>query len=149
MKEREEEMERMREHVFKESDQNKDRLISFPEFLAETKRDEFDKDPGWDTIDKEGEEFTEEEYKAYELQRQQEIQDMLNRGIVPPGYPYYGDLPPGADPYQVPPQGTADKLGQQPASQPNLNQQQNPGQAQIHEDLQPPQPHEVKQAGQP
>ena len=46
MREREEEMERMREHVFGESDLNKDRLISFEEFLAETKRDEFEKDPG-------------------------------------------------------------------------------------------------------
>ena len=46
MREREEEMERMREHVFGESDLNKDRLISFEEFLAETKRDEFEKDLG-------------------------------------------------------------------------------------------------------
>merc|ERR1719461_620969 len=53
MKEREEEMERMREHVFKESDTNKDRMISYEEFLAETKRDEYEKDEGWDTIDEE------------------------------------------------------------------------------------------------
>ena len=46
MREREEEMERMREHVFGESDLNKDRLISFEEFLAETKRYEFEKDLG-------------------------------------------------------------------------------------------------------
>ena len=46
MREREEEMERMREHVFRESDVDRNRLISFDEFLAETKRDEFDKDPG-------------------------------------------------------------------------------------------------------
>ena len=51
MKEREEEMERMREHVFKESDTNKDHLISFDEFMTETKKDEFEKDPGWDTMD--------------------------------------------------------------------------------------------------
>ena len=38
MREREEEMERMREHVFKESDKNKDKLISYEEFLEETKR---------------------------------------------------------------------------------------------------------------
>ena len=46
MREREEEMERMREHVFRESDTDKNRLISFDEFLAETKREEFEKDPG-------------------------------------------------------------------------------------------------------
>ena len=34
MREREEEMERMREHVFKESDTNKDRMISYDEFLV-------------------------------------------------------------------------------------------------------------------
>merc|ERR1711976_833057 len=53
MREREEEMERMREHVFKESDTNKDRLISYDEFMAETKRDEFEQDPGWETMDQE------------------------------------------------------------------------------------------------
>ncbi len=46
MREREEEMERMREHVFRESDTDKNKLISFDEFLAETKREEFEKDPG-------------------------------------------------------------------------------------------------------
>merc|ERR1719369_1688102 len=54
MREREEEMERMREHVFKESDKDKNRMISYDEFLAETERDEFVKDPGWDTMDDEG-----------------------------------------------------------------------------------------------
>lgn len=43
MKERVEEMERMREHVFKESDTNRDKLISYDEFLAETKREEYNK----------------------------------------------------------------------------------------------------------
>ena len=37
MKERSEEMERMREHVFKESDIDRNNLISFEEFLSETK----------------------------------------------------------------------------------------------------------------
>ena len=37
MMERAEEMERMREHVFKESDIDKNNLISFEEFLSETK----------------------------------------------------------------------------------------------------------------
>lgn len=42
-------MERMREHVFKEADRNKDGLISYEEFLEQTKREEFNRDPGWDT----------------------------------------------------------------------------------------------------
>ena len=37
MLERAEEMERMREHVFKESDVDRNNLISFEEFLSETK----------------------------------------------------------------------------------------------------------------
>merc|ERR1712020_429769 len=71
MREREEEMERMREHVFKESDKDKDRMISYDEFLAETQRDEFNKDEGWDTLDEDDQdEFTEEEFHQFEQQRQ-------------------------------------------------------------------------------
>lgn len=104
MREREEEMERMREHVFKESDTNKDRLISFDEFIAETKREEFDNDPGWETMDMEGDHelFSDDEFRAYQAQRDREIQAMLNKGVVPPGYPYYGNVPPGAQAYQPP-----------------------------------------------
>merc|ERR1711935_830318 len=106
MREREEEMERMREHVFKESDANKDRLISYDEFLTETKKDEFEEDPGWETMDmQDGDDkeiFSDEEFRAYQAQRDREIQGMLNKGQVPPGYPYYGNVPPGAQQYQVP-----------------------------------------------
>ena len=38
--------------------------------------------------------FTDEEFKAYEMQRMREIQGMINRGVVPEGYPYYGAVPP-------------------------------------------------------
>jgi len=78
MLERAEEMERMREHVFKESDVDRNNLISFEEFLSETKRDEFDNDPGWDTLDEE-DPFTDEEFRAYEMQRQREINDFTPR----------------------------------------------------------------------
>jgi len=87
MKEREEEMERMREHVFKESDTNKDHMISYEEFLAETKRDEYEKDEGWDTLDDE-ELYTDEEFNNFEHERQAEIQRMMDAGQLPPGYPY-------------------------------------------------------------
>lgn len=50
MRERAEEMERMREHVYKEADVNRDRLISFDEFLEQTKKNEYQKDEGWDTV---------------------------------------------------------------------------------------------------
>lgn len=78
MMERAEEMERMREHVFKESDTDRNNLISFEEFLSETKRDEFDNDPGWDTLDEE-DPFTDEEFRAYEMQRQRETIDYTPR----------------------------------------------------------------------
>jgi len=88
MREREEEMERMREHVFKESDKDKDRMISYDEFLAETQRDEYNKDEGWDTLDEAEDIFTEEEYNKFEHQRQEEVQKMVQMGQMPQGYPY-------------------------------------------------------------
>lgn len=139
MREREEEMERMREHVFKESDTNKDRLISFDEFMAETNRDEFDNDPGWETMDMEDNDlFSDDEFRAYQAQRDREIQAMLNRGVVPPGYPYYGNVPPGAQPYQPPhmaqqmghhhPGAVPGSIPGQPAYKPDPGYQQPMGQ---------------------
>ena len=99
MREREEEMELMREHTFKESDINQDRLISLEEFLTETKRDEFKQDPGWDTLDQNPEmiEVNEEDFKAYEERRVKEIEDQLKDGIHPPGYENDGHGAPAAD----------------------------------------------------
>lgn len=50
MRERAEEMERMREHVYKEADRDHNRLISFEEFMDQTKKREFQQDEGWDTV---------------------------------------------------------------------------------------------------
>lgn len=44
--ERAEEMERMREHVFSESDLNGDGLIDFQEFMEQTRRAEYKQDQG-------------------------------------------------------------------------------------------------------
>jgi len=67
-REREEEMARMREHVFKEMDKDKNFRISFNEFIDYTGRDgdnpEFKKDDGWKTVDEEPY-FNEEEYQNY------------------------------------------------------------------------------------
>merc|ERR1712038_1533234 len=105
MKERAEESERMREHVLKETDKNKDRMISLEEFLTQTKEDEFNKHEEWEGLDEEEPENTDEEFQQFEQQRQAEIQAMIAQGLVPPGYPYYGDVPPGAIPHPgaVPP----------------------------------------------
>lgn len=104
MKERAEEMERMREHVFQEADTNKDGLISYEEFIEQTKREEFQKDPEWDTVDHQPQ-FTHEEYLEYERRNQEQIQRLIAEGKLPPhpnmpqGY-YPG---PNSGPYQVHP----------------------------------------------
>ena len=97
MREREEEMERMREHVFKESDGNKDHMISYDEFLKETQRDEFEKDPGWDTMDDE-ELYTDEEFEQFEHQREAQMPAGYGAypnipGMPPVGYGHPGGLP--------------------------------------------------------
>uniref|UniRef100_A0A0A9YK70 Nucleobindin-1 n=1 Tax=Lygus hesperus TaxID=30085 RepID=A0A0A9YK70_LYGHE len=110
MREREEEMERMREHVFKETDTNRDRFISFTEFLEQTKRDEWRRDEGWESIDQKPQ-FTQKEYEEFEKQRQMEIQRLIEQGVLQPhpaGYqPQYqyvhpNQIHPNAVP-QVPP----------------------------------------------
>lgn len=72
--EKEEEMERMREHVFNEADLNKDGLISYSEFLEQAKKPDFQEDPGWETLG-EQEIFTKEEYEAYNKR----VQEMLQK----------------------------------------------------------------------
>lgn len=105
MRERAEESERMREHVLKETDKNKDRMISLEEFLTQTKEEDFNKHEDWEGLEEEPAEYTDEEFKQFEVQRNAEIQAMIAQGLVPPGYPYYGDVPPGAIPHPgaVPP----------------------------------------------
>ena len=88
MRERAEEMERMREHVFNEIDQNKDRMISYDEFYTETQTRMYSQDQGWKTLGQVGEVFTDEEYQKFVSERQQEIQQMLEKGQMPQGYPY-------------------------------------------------------------
>jgi len=97
-REREEEMERMREHVFKESDKNKDRMISYEEFLTETKKDEFEKDSGWDTLDEDEDLYTDEEFQQFEHEREEQIQKMVDAGQLPQGYPFGDGAIPGMPP---------------------------------------------------
>uniref|UniRef100_A0A6M2E2Z4 Putative nucleobindin-2 isoform x2 n=1 Tax=Xenopsylla cheopis TaxID=163159 RepID=A0A6M2E2Z4_XENCH len=102
MRERAEEMERMREHVFAEADTNRDGLISFKEFFDQTKREEFQRDQGWDTLETQ-KMYTNEEYQQFERRRQEEIQRMIQQGMLPPNpYGHPGQMPPHG---QFPPQG--------------------------------------------
>ena len=88
MKERVEEMERMREHVFQEMDKNKDKMISFEEFHAATQTKTYSQDQGWKTLDEDGEMYTEEEYQKFIYQRQLEDQKMMEDGKMPQDYQY-------------------------------------------------------------
>lgn len=83
MRERAEEMERMREHVFKEADLNRDHLISFDEFMEQTRKKEFEQDQGWDTVDQQPQ-FSHDEYLEFERRRQEEIQRLIAEGKLPP-----------------------------------------------------------------
>ena len=63
MKERAEESERMREHVLKETDKNKDRLISLEEFLTQTKEEDFNNHETWEGLDDEEQpEYSDQEF---------------------------------------------------------------------------------------
>lgn len=106
LRERAEEMERMREHVFNEADLNKDGLIrlisnrislpihniiyfvfyyfSYTEFLEQTKKPDFQQDAGWQGLD-EQQIYSQQEYEEFERQRQQEIQNLIAKGIVSHG----------------------------------------------------------------
>jgi len=62
--EREEEMNRMREHVFTEMDKNSDKLISMDEFIQTTNEKEFEKNEEWKSIEDEPA-FDDNEFKHY------------------------------------------------------------------------------------
>ena len=115
--EMEEEFHRMREHIFNETDSNKDHLISLEEFLKMTEQQEFQKDEGWKGLDEQSV-YSEAELEEYMRQRQME---MHQQGYQQ--YPYadqraYYDignvqqhgLPPHIN-YQVPPGGVPPQPG--------------------------------------
>ncbi|RVE51012.1 hypothetical protein evm_004303 [Chilo suppressalis] len=79
--ERAEEMERMREHVFKENDLNRDGLIDFNEFMSKTQNSDFNQDEGWKSID-ENQIYSQQEYEEYEKRRLEELHYLQQRGLV-------------------------------------------------------------------
>jgi len=102
MRERYEEMERMREAAFNEMDTNKDGFITYEEFLQQTKRSDYEKDPGWEGLD-EHRQYTDEEIDEYirNQQMQHAPQQYHPNDInAPPGY-----YPPPPQGYQQPPPG--------------------------------------------
>lgn len=88
-RERQEEIQRMREHVVHEGDKNKDGMISHEEFMDMTQRKDFERDDGWKGLD-EQQIYSEDELRAYEEhQRQlqmQQMHHMQQQGYGPDGY---------------------------------------------------------------
>ncbi|XP_057334542.1 nucleobindin-2 isoform X3 [Microplitis mediator] len=135
--ERAEEMERMREHVFSETDTDGNRLIDYQEFLKQTQRNEFENDPGWKPID-EQEIYTPDEYEAYK--KEHEIKSQIVEGLFP-SQPVQQD-PNQVPQYQQPPQQ------QQQYQQPPQQQQQYQQPPQQQQYQQPPQQQQYQQPPQ-
>lgn len=76
----EEERLRMREHVLNEVDANKDRLVSMSEFLAATKKDDFQEKEEWETLDQ-NPVYTDEELRVYEQQLVNEENDIKKKAV--------------------------------------------------------------------
>ncbi|KAL3275810.1 hypothetical protein HHI36_020554 [Cryptolaemus montrouzieri] len=115
IRERIEEMERMRETVFKEVDTNYDGVIDFQEFLAQTKRQDFKEDNGWNGLD-EQKPYSDDELQEY-ISRHQAAQFQQH----PPPLQHGGPVPPGMHP-NMPPQAQF-----HPGQMPHLPPQQVPG----------------------
>ncbi|XP_055335346.1 nucleobindin-2-like [Paramacrobiotus metropolitanus] len=127
MRERSEEMARMREHVMKEIDTNRDGMISLDEFMTQAKKAEFQDDSTWQTLDQQPL-YSDEALREYE--RQLASHDQNYR--YPPQYgngPQGGGYPQGGGGYgqypgQGPPQGyNPGGYGQYPGNQPHMQQQ--------------------------
>ncbi|KAL3841928.1 hypothetical protein ACJMK2_020014 [Sinanodonta woodiana] len=118
MKERYEEMERMREHVFGEVDKDKDRLVSFDEFMAFTKGSDFEKDEGWKTLDQQ-DQYTEEEYRQYEKMLKEQEELMRRQGAYHPNVQPGVVMPPQDPNVQHMQMGGAQLGGQQPGFNPS------------------------------
>ncbi|EDV98032.1 nucleobindin-2 [Drosophila grimshawi] len=104
MRERAEEMERMREHYFQETDTNHDGLISIEEFMQQATKEEFQKDPEWETIDQQPQ-YSHEEFLEFQRRRKEEVERMVALGQLPP-HPnmpqgYYAAPPPGGVTYHA------------------------------------------------
>ena len=85
-----EEMERMRDHVYKETDRNGDLMIDFEEFKLQIEENEKNREK-WDTLDNEAK-FNESEFEEFEKRRLNEIRDDMAEGKKPEGY-NYEDVP--------------------------------------------------------
>uniref|UniRef100_A0A667YVY4 Nucleobindin-1 n=1 Tax=Myripristis murdjan TaxID=586833 RepID=A0A667YVY4_9TELE len=79
MMEMEEERLRMREHVMKNVDINKDRLVSLEEFLKSTERKEFNNVKEWETLDDTKPVYTEAELQRFEAELRDKEEELKRR----------------------------------------------------------------------
>lgn len=54
---------------------------SFDEFLDQTKKQDFQEDKGWESLDQQ-KVYTEEEYRQFEKRRLEEIERLIAQGMV-------------------------------------------------------------------
>ncbi|XP_034568063.1 nucleobindin-1 [Notolabrus celidotus] len=78
MMEMEEERLRMREHVMKNVDTNKDRLVSLEEFLKSTEKKEFNNPKEWETLDTKPM-YTDEELQRFETELRDKEEELKRR----------------------------------------------------------------------
>uniref|UniRef100_A0AAX7T411 Nucleobindin-1 n=1 Tax=Astatotilapia calliptera TaxID=8154 RepID=A0AAX7T411_ASTCA len=78
MMEMEEERLRMREHVMKNVDANKDRLVSLEEFLKSTEKKEFSNPKEWETLENKPV-YTEEELQRFEAELRDKEEELKRR----------------------------------------------------------------------
>ncbi|XP_054616524.1 nucleobindin-1 isoform X2 [Dunckerocampus dactyliophorus] len=78
MMEMEEERLRMREHIMKNVDTNKDRLVSLEEFLKSTEKKEFNNPKEWETLDAKPL-YTEEELQRFEAELRDKEEELKKR----------------------------------------------------------------------
>jgi len=124
-----EEYHRMREHIYKEADKDKDGLISRKEFLDLTSRPDFETSDreGWQEIDPaKNPPYSEHDINQY--YQQLHAQQMRHPQMDPSHYYYYQHAPPPVQYYQHHPgQGAPYAPGGHP---PQYQQQHHPGQQQ-------------------
>ncbi|XP_069565077.1 nucleobindin-1 isoform X2 [Brachyistius frenatus] len=78
MTEMEEERLRMREHIMKNVDANRDRLVSLEEFLKSTEKKEFNNPKEWETLDTKPA-YTEEELQGFEVELRDKEEELKRR----------------------------------------------------------------------
>jgi len=90
MVERDEEMNRMREHVFGEIDADMDGLVSFDEFISSTKMEDFEKEDDWEQGLDDGDAYDVKEFDEFERALEEEEARFQEKHPTPGDAPHAG-----------------------------------------------------------